>query len=291
MIKSYKKLALVLFGGIVDRYINYFKDLEDHLETAHLRILLKPWISMAFLTSTISFFSSILIIYILNLIFKFGIFIYVFSLFFLPIIIALLTFVFFYFYPIEREKSILRSINLNLPFAVIHMSAIVSSGIPPEFMFELLSESKEYGEIANECKLIVRNMKTFGMSSVDAIKNVAHITPSKEFKEILMGISSTIEKGGDLVAYLKEMGESALFNYRIAREKYVRTLSTYADIYTALLIAAPLMMLIVLIMMGMIGGNVGGLTIEQAILLITWVVLPVMNMIFLAVLHITYPGI
>ena len=106
-----------------------------------------------------------------------------------------------------------------------------------------------------------------------------------------MGISSTIEKGGDLVAYLKEMGESALFNYRIAREKYVRTLSTYADIYTALLIAAPLMMLIVLIMMGMIGGNVGGLTIEQAILLVTWVVLPVMNMIFLAVLHITYPGI
>ena len=106
-----------------------------------------------------------------------------------------------------------------------------------------------------------------------------------------MGITSTIETGGNLITYLNELSEKALFEYRIKREKYLKTLSTYADIYTALLVAAPLMFLALLATMGIIGGDIMGLGIPELIFLITWVVLPLMNIGFLVFVHVTYPGV
>jgi archaellum biogenesis protein FlaJ (TadC family) len=139
--------------------------------------------------------------------------------------------------------------------------------------------------------MIVRNIRTFGSSSIAAMKNVASQTPSKQLKEILMGISSTIETGGNLSAYLREMSEKALFDYRIKREKYIKTLSTYADIYTALLVAAPLFLLSTMAIMSIIGGDIMGLSTSQIVTIMTWLLLPVMNTAFLTFIHITYPGV
>jgi len=210
---------------------------------------------------------------------------------FTPIMIASFSFIVLYIYPIEKGKTRMNNINNNLPFAVTHMAAIASAGIPPESMFKLLTRFKEYGEIAEESRNVVRNIKTFGMSSVNALKDAAGKTPSKPFKEMLMGITSTIETGGDLIKYLNEISEKALFDYRIKREKYLKTLSTYADIYTALLVAAPLMFLALLATMSIIGGDIMGLGIPELIFLITWVVLPLMNIGFLVFVHVTYPGV
>ena len=171
------------------------------------------------------------------------------------------------------------------------MAAISSSGVPPEFMFELLAGFKEYGEISNEARKIVRNIKTFGMSSVEAIKNVSERTPSKRFREILMGIVTTVESGGDLNSYLREMAERAMFDYKLEREKYLKTLSTYSDIYTALLVAAPLMMLSLLATMSIIGGSIMGMTVEEVVNIMTFVLMPTLNIFYIAFLHMTYPGV
>jgi archaellum biogenesis protein FlaJ (TadC family) len=171
------------------------------------------------------------------------------------------------------------------------MNAIVSSGIPPEHMFDMLTDFEEYGDISTNARMIVRNVRTFGMSSNNAITSVAKKTPSQSFRQVLMGIATTIEKGGNLEEYIKSMSDKALFEYGIKRDKYLKTLSTYADIYTALLVAAPLMMLAVLGVMGIIGGQVLGLSIGDLILLITFLVLPALNISFLAFIHMTYPGV
>ncbi|MCK4714443.1 MAG: type II secretion system F family protein [Candidatus Aenigmarchaeota archaeon] len=137
---------------------------------------------------------------------------------------------------------------------------------------------------------MVRNIKTFGMSSVSAVNSVAEITPSPAFKQVLTGISSTIAKGGNLSGFLKEMSSKNLFDYRIKREQHVKTLATYADIYTAVMIAAPLMMLAVLVMMNVVGGDIFGLTIPDTIGLMTYVLVPLMNIGFLAFLQMNSPG-
>jgi hypothetical protein len=43
--------------------------------------------------------------------------------------------------------------------------------------------------------------------------------------------------------------------------------------------------------MSIIGGSVMGLTIDELIMLITWVMLPFLNTVFLVFIHMTYPGV
>ncbi len=292
MLPFYKKLSLFFFGELVEKYIDSFRPLEPHIKNANIKILLKTWVSMLFFSTFISFVVSLISIYtILSFLIEVEFYIYIFSVIFFPVFVASIVFIIFYLYPVQMENARRKSIENNLPFAITHMAAIASSGIPTEFMFELLTGFKEYGEISEDSKLIMRNMKTFGMSSVDSLKDIAERTPSQDFREILLGIVSTVESGGNIVEYLREMADKALFSYRIKREKYLKTLSTYADIYTALLVAAPLMMLSLLATMSIIGGSVMGLTINELMLLITWVILPVLNVGFLIFVHTTYPGV
>jgi archaellum biogenesis protein FlaJ (TadC family) len=289
----YERLSKITFGWLVDRYIKDFEPLKQPLRGARINVLLKTWVCEIFFTSMIAYFVSLLAIIIV-----FGVLVEIFYLyylimvFFIPVLAASFTFLIFYLYPQQKSKSRANSIENNLPFAIMHMAATASSGIPPEFMFSLIAGFKEYGEISKEAGMVVKNIRTFGSSSVGAMKAVASQTPSKQLKDVLLGISSTIETGGNLTAYLKEMSDKALFDYRIKREKYLKTLSTYADIYTALLVAAPLFLLSTMATMSIIGGDIlGGLSSSEVVLLMTWAVLPLMNISFLTFIHVTYPGV
>jgi len=291
MIDFYKRLSLRIFGRVVDRYIKGFNSLKPHLRGANLNFLLKAWVSMILMTTALAYLISLVLFLLFGFVFELDFVTFIYYAIFAPVLVASLAFMVMYIYPMQKAKSVRKSIDENLPFALIHMNSIVSSGIPPEFMFELISGFEEYGEISRQAKLIVRNIKTFGMSSINAINHMVQRTPSPAFKEILAGISSTIEKGGDLPSFLKTMSEKALFEYRMKREQYTKTLSMLSDVYTAVLIAAPLMMLTALVMMNLIGGDFFGLTVPDVIALMTWVVIPGLNIAFIAFIHTSYPKV
>jgi len=291
MAEWYKKISVKLFSKIVNRSVKSFETLKPHLRAANIGILLETWVCMMFFTTLIVYFISLFAVFMLNWFLGFDFLTFLYLVIFAPVMAAAFAFLLFYVYPVQKANRIRNSIESNLPFALSHMGAVASSGVPPEFMFSLLTRFKEYGEVTNQAKLIVKNIKNFGMSSVAAIKNAAERTPSPQFKQILTGIASTIEKGGDLGKYLNEMAERSLFEYRVKRENYLKTLSTYADIYTAVLISAPLMMMIFLAMMGTIGGDIMGFTVEEAIFFLTWIFIPVTNTAFLVFLQTTSPTV
>ncbi len=289
--KFYRRFSVAVFGNLYERYASYFASVKPHLMSINAEVPLKTWICMIFMASVLAFFGSMAAAALVCLLLSLDLMLSVVIITLMPVLVAAVVFFVFYVYPIQKSTNIKNSIETDLPFALAHMNAIVSSGIPPEFMFDMLTDYKEYGSIAEQAKLIVRNIRTFGMSSTNAINEVAKRTPSDMFKQVLGGMTQTIEKGGNLVEFISQMSDKAMFDYRIRREKYLKTLSTYADIYTALLVAAPLMMLSVLGIMSLIGGTVLGLTIDDLILLMTWLVLPALNISFLAFVHITYPGV
>ncbi len=289
--EGYKKYALRIFGGVADRHTGKFDSIRLDLKHANIGVLMRTWISMILLTTAIVYAAALTASVAFVLLLGTDIVTSLYVVVFAPALAAGLTFLAHYTYPIQKAKKIRKSIELNLPFALTHMSAIASSGIPPELMFELLTKFQEYGEVSKQAGLIVRNIKTFGMSSILAIRDVAQRTPSFSFKQVLTGIESTIEKGGDLTNYLNEMSEKALFDYKMKREKYLNTLSAYADIYTALLIAAPMMMLAILGILSVIGGDIGGFSIRDMMFLITLGIIPILNIGFIAFVHMTYPGV
>jgi len=286
MFAGFKDLSVTLFAGVAKNYTR--TSLAASLKAANIRMLPVVWVSMGLLSILLVFGVSLVAVLLAGVLLD-GTATLFFSIL-VPVVLAAATGAFFAFYPAQVASGIRRSIDANLPFALAQMSAVASSGIPPEHMFELLAEFREFGKITGEARQIVRNVNTFGMSSLMAITEVASRTPSARFKQVLQGITSTTEKGGNLAEFLRSMADKALFDYRIQREKYLKSLSTYADIYTAVLVAAPLILLSVLGILNIIGGDILGLGITEFIFLITWVIMPSMNLMFLLFIQFTYPS-
>jgi flagellar protein FlaJ len=270
-------IATRIFGNFVEKNENFFKPLKESIQKADIKI---PFISYV---SSILFISIVTFLYI----FSFSFFIFYtfqkevitsfFYSFFSALISSVLIFFVAYFYPIQKVSLRRKSIEVNLPFVVIHMGALVEAGLPPYQMFKLISTFEEYGEISKEFKKIVRNIEQFGLDPLTAIKEVALKCPSDELSQLLMGFVTTTESGGNIKLYLKTVGEQTLFDYRKKRERYIRTLDMFSEIYTGIVISAPLFMVAMLAIMNMVQPNIGGWTIKDLAWLGTYVMVPVLN--------------
>lgn len=284
---NFKKFAVIIFGRVADRYADRFKPLKKVISESGIKILSRTYISLIFLVSLLSYFISLPAVFFIMNYYSMG------NLVFLAPVISLgvagAAFGIIYYYPWQRAFSRKRNLDFNLPFAVNHMAAIATSGVPPKILFKLLSEFGEYGEISREAGKIIRNVEVFGQDITTAIQNVAVKVPSKEFRELLFGILSTIKTGGSLRNYLQLKAREALFIYRIRREEHLQALSTYADFYTAVMIAAPLFLVSILAVMNVVGGTIEGMTISDIMNLGIYIVIPATNIGFILFIHFTQP--
>ncbi|MFC1697122.1 type II secretion system F family protein, partial [Nanoarchaeota archaeon] len=188
----------------------------------------------------------------------------------------------FYFYPNSKAKERKRSIDTNLSFAIDHMSAVSNSGVPPTAMFKLFSRTKEYGVISGEIKKIVNLVEFYGKDLLSAIRKVAARTPSEYFKEFLNGFSSNIESGGDINKYLHEKSTESKVMYKLVSKKYLNIVSLYSDIYTGVLLVAPIFLIILFTLFSVIrGGNILGMDIKTLIITTVYVIIPVINIGFI----------
>jgi flagellar protein FlaJ len=282
-----KKLSLFL----LDQFPEFFKDLYHALRLANIKVLSNTYVNMmvlGVLTSSIvglfifGFFFSSTALPVTQILFRTVM---------MSVLLGLATFAGFYAYPYSKMKQRRRSINTNLPFAINHMAAVSSSGVSPVRMFKLISGSKEYGEVSVEIEKIVNYIDIFGYDILTALKAVAATTPSYQFKDFFEGMISTTQTGGDLKSYFAQKSEEAMLNYKLERQKYTETISTYSDIYTGILIAAPLFFVAALSLVSLLGGKVGGMNVSVIIVLGTYVIIPFMNIAFLTFLEVTQPEI
>ncbi len=285
-------MGLKIAEFVLKYFPEYFESLKQTLMQSDITELYEKYIqNMIIYSFLMALGTGAYIFIIFNYVVNFG--------FLISIVTSLMFFITTFFvslfayhsYPFQLMESKRSSIETNLPFAINHMAAVAESGVPPYIMFKLLSNANEYGEMATESKKIVRNVEIFGMDIVRAIEEVANRTPSTELRRFLYGVVSTIETGGDLRLYLKTSSEEAIMNYRMKREKYLSALSTYADFYTALLIAAPLFFISTLSVMSLVGGQVMGMSIHSAMNLGVYVFMPILNLLFLLFLQLTQPKI
>jgi len=282
---SFKGLATSLFGDIVDKYGGVFVFVKDSLPKADIKIPFKTYMSMVFLTAVIAYVGSLIALIVALQIVEISAMMMVVYSIFVPIMVAITCAVVLSFYPYQKMVSRSRKIETNLPFVLTHMGAVAESGIPPYVIFRLISEFEEYGEVSREMKKIVRNIETFGINPLTAIKQAAERTPSNSFKQVLLGFVTTTETGGDVKVFLKTAGEQALFEWRMRREKFLQQLSAYAEFYTGILIAAPLFIISLFAVMNMIQPTLGGFGILDLMKLSIYLLVPILNGGFLLFLR------
>lgn len=288
MLTTYKRFAIMLFDWVPKKYPEILKPVKLVLPKSGIVISPSNYISVICLTAFIGHIIGLItLLILLFFILDFNMILAILSIIFLPFVIGSVILVIGIFYPHQKVSLRRANIDTNLPFAIAHMGAIAASGISPLAIFKLIARFKEYDVFAEEMEKIVRNIEVFGLDPLSAMREVAKRTPSQKLKQLLFGLVSTIDGGGDLKTYLKNAGEQSLFSWRMKRQKYLQQLSTYAEFYTGLLIAAPLFIISLFSVMYLIQPQLGGFDIFQLMRLSVYILVPILNLTFLAFLKIT----
>lgn len=206
------------------------------------------------------------------------------KIFWLLFIVPIGTYLFVYSYPALEKKSIAGKIELELPFAVIHMAAISGSMINPVKVFNIISSTKEYPNLEKEFNKLLNEINIYGYDLVSALKDLAENSPSPKLAELFNGLATTITSGGSMYEFFEKRSQTLLFDYKLDKEKNTKSAETFMDIYISMVIAAPMILMLLLMMM-----KISGLGISLSTSMITLLVVgavSLINMFFLAFLQI-----
>jgi pilus assembly protein TadC len=298
--RGYVKISNRFFLETAQKLIKQgnFADLKSDLSKANIDILFSSYVAMMLFSTFIAIFAGIIISTLL-LFFKIGIMFpfltpYAGSIIsrmlqtsWLVIAIPVGTFFALYYYPSSEKNSIEKSIEQELPFAVIHMSAVSGSGIEPTEIFKIIGRSMEYPSLRKEIRKVLNQINLYGYDLITALNNVAKNTPSAKLSELFSGLSTTMTSGGDLSDFLQKRSETLLIGYRLEREKFTKVAETFMDIYISLVIAAPMILMLLLVMIQISNINIGFSTLQLSLLIIG--AIAILNIFFLAFLHMKQP--
>lgn len=284
-------VAYQLMGDKTERFMPLFKDLDQNLQKSGLRINFKAYVSLTILTSLLFTVSVAVALPTLllavskttlesALLFGFG--------------GALFTGAFavfgFYLYPIYRADKHKRELDDELPFTTGYMAILASAGVSPEKVFYSLSNLNVPLAASVEAKEVVKNINLFGLDVISALEKTSKRTPSEKFRDAIEGIISTIHTGGNLGAFLRQKFKTAMKLKRLNLKKYSDNLSVLSEIYVALLLTGPLLLVIMVSVMSVLGGGgLGILSPELLLSLLTYLAIPVCAVIFLIILDSTSP--
>jgi len=282
---GYLRLANKVFGGTSRRLIGrgYFKYLAGELKKANIDILFQTYVSMMIFTTFLSIFVG-LALSIGLILSGFG----MLKVIWLIVAVPVVVFMFLYRYPSSEKKAIAINIERELPFAVIHMSAISGSGIEPTKIFGIIGLGREYPFLKKEIRKVLNQINLYGYDLVTALNNVSKTTPSTKLAELFAGLSATISSGGDLTDFFDKRAETLLTSYRIEREKFAKIAETFMDIYISVVIATPMILLLILVMISVSGIDIGFSPTQISFIIIFLIAL--INIIFLGVLQVKQPS-
>lgn len=298
----YVKLANKLFSKFALSSIEKggFKDLKRDLVRGNIRMLPASYVSVILFTSLLSFIVGFFIMIFL-LVFTLSLKLPIISfatgsmlgrllkVFWVPLVLPIGTFLFMYLYPSMEKKAQEGKINFELPFVAIHMSAISGALIEPSRVFSIIVSTGEYPNIGKEFTKLLNEVNIYGADLVGALRSIAFNSPSAKLSELLNGVATTITSGGDLRNFFEKRSQSLLFEHRLEREKYTKTAETFMDLYISVVIAAPMILMLLVMVM-----KISGLGVQLSTGAITTImVLAVggVNILFLMFLQLKQPPV
>jgi archaeal flagellar protein FlaJ len=262
-----------------------FGFLDRDLKQADMPYIVTSYISLILGITLIAFIFLIILALLLSLVFR-GIFLSVL----IAVLISFLFFIFLVYYPKVQASNNSKKLENEMPFALSHVAAIASSKIEPSKIFSIMANAQEYQVFSRQMKKIVNQMNIYGYNLTTSLRNVSKLSSSRKFSEFLNGMATTIISGGNITLYIREKSRDMMLDYKLARERYSVSIGMYSDIYTALLIAAPLILMLILSFMGSIGQNIGNMSISLLANLGILAII-ILNVLFILFLHLTQPEI
>ena len=269
-----------LFGRIAPPFLKNVLELKDYLERAKIKIYPETYVSLMFFIAVLTLPVSIISIVILYL------YLFIPIIFLVPLPFYVM--IGFLLIPMSRAGERASNLEREMPFAAAYISVMASGGIAPYTSFKRLAQVELMPAMKVEAREIIKDVEIFGIDPLTAIQNAAKKNPLDIFKDFLSGYSSTVIIGGDIGHFLERKAEE-IFNARALRvraaaERLGMLLETFIIVNVMMSLCFYIMFSVQNIGVG--GGSGGDVS---TILLYTFVLSPMLSMMFVYMAHSMQP--
>jgi flagellar protein FlaJ len=243
--------------------ILFLKDIKTDLHKSGLRMTLEEYFSVIILvilimSPTLFILGTFFVTLFLNDI-VFGLL----SGIILAAVSAVVIFAFYYLNPSNMVAERAKKIDNGLHFASLYMATLANTGTPAFVIFKIMSEFKEFGEIAKVAQKITDEIELFGYNLPDSLAKHAELVPSDNLSELLWGVRATIISGGDLNNYLNEKSKTFVNVFKRRLEEYVQSMSLFMEMYITVVIVGTIFVIVLSTIMSMVGGVMADIQMLQ----------------------------
>lgn len=271
--------------SIFGRYAPYFQKKIFHfkvpLEKARMKIYSDTYVAMMLFLATITIPISAVSIVLAAL---FG---------FLPILVLaplpLFVILAFILAPMSKASSISADLEREMPFAAAYISVMASGGIAPYNSFKRISEVALMPSMSVEAKEITKEVEIFGVDPLSAIENASKKTSLSTLKDFLGGYASTVIIGGDIAHYLERKAEDTFKNRALRVKAAAERLGMLLETFIIVMVMMSLAFYILFAVSEIQPSAGAGSSAITSVLLYTFMVTPVLSLVFIYLAHSMQP--
>ena len=280
LLETLEAWSFRLFGKTAPSFLRNIIEFKDYLERAKIKIYAETYVSLMLFTAVLTVPISVAAIIIILLT---G---------FIPLIflipMPLFVMIGFLLVPMSRAGERAANLEREMPFASAYISVMASGGIAPYTSFKRLAAVELLPVMRSEAREIIKDVEIFGIDPLTAIEHAAKKNPLDIFKDFLSGYASTVIIGGDIGHFLERKAED-IFKARAMRVKAAA--ERLGMLLETFIIVNVMMSLVFYIMFSVenigVSGSGGGST--SGILLYTYLLSPLLSMVFVYLAHSMQP--
>ena len=186
-----------------------------------------------------------------------------------------------YKYPEIAVGTRKRRLQEEAPYFIGYMATLAASGLTLEGIFKAIAKEKTKEEFVKSARYIIRDVDALGMDIISALTDLIRKTPSEAFSELLEGLISTIQTGGNLKEYFTALAKVQMEEKKMMIQKMTASLGIIAEMYTILLVVFPLMAIIMFSIMATMATSFLRLDITTMMMLISYLLVPIFGLVIL----------
>jgi flagellar protein FlaJ len=271
---SFIGFAYSHFGGFGKIILSLFKNLPNDLAKAGKKIYPEAYASFI----GFSFFISLIICIPISILLTFFYGTYFLTMIFIPPLVLIFL---LYIYPKLAISNRTSALEAEVPYAAAYISVMATGGISPYKSLERLKDCNLLPNLSIAAKEVDVNVKAFGTDPVSAIEESANNVPAKEYKELLLGYASTLRVGGDVTHYLLRRTQ-LMFEQRVEKVKLIaERISVLLEAYISVSCLLGLSLITIFIISKAFPILETGFATESTFILFSWVMLPLISILFI----------
>ncbi len=279
-------VAVSAFGSLAEKLATSFR-LDEGIRKAGMNI--QPKVYMAriltyMMLSTLTF--TIIVLY--SILFRTPLAVMITGLLG-AIVSPLIIFAYGITYPSMVASKRAEEVEKEFPFFVAYLTSMAYAGVAPEKVFSRIADVGAFKALRKEARMIIRDVKIFAKDILTAIERNAVWHPSRLYRDFILGYVTTVRTGGDIVHYLEIRTQEVFVSRMEDLRNRADRVGFVVEAYAAVSVLATIAFYIFFMISGLIGGG-GSLGGIMGIIIYSFVVLPLISIVILAMLDSLLPS-